>query len=165
MKRKEPILPEAGQESVWAYPRPPRLEPVRKRLRVIFNGVTLADTTQGQRVLETSHPPVYYFPLQDVAMERLRATSGTSICEWKGSAHYYDVDADSKRAKHAAWAYHETTPGFIAIKDHLAFYAHLMDACFVGEELARPQPGFFYGGWITKDIVGPFKGERGTEGW
>jgi uncharacterized protein (DUF427 family) len=165
MKRKEFVLPEAGQESVWAYPRPPRLEPVMKRLRVVFNGVTLADTTQGKRVLETSHPPVYYFPPQDVAMEHLKAASGTSICEWKGIASYYDVNVGGRRVNHAAWAYRETTPGFVAIKDHLAFYAHLMDACFVGDELARPQPGLFYGGWITNDVVGPFKGEPGTDGW
>ncbi len=165
MNRKQPVPPKAGQEFRLGLPRPPRLELAEKRLRVVFNGVTLADTTQGKRVLETSHPPVYYFPPQDVVMERLSAAAGTSICEWKGVATYYDLTIGDRRANHAAWAYRETTPGFIAIKDHLAFYAQLMDACFVGDELARPQPGLFYGGWVTNEIVGPYKGEPGTEGW
>jgi uncharacterized protein (DUF427 family) len=165
MRPKGYIPPDASQESVWDYPRPPRLESVKKRLRVIFNGITLADTTQGKRVLETSHPPVYYFPPDDVSLEHILSVSGTSFCEWKGTAHYYDVEAVGKRVTRAAWAYHDPTPDFVPIKDHLAFYGHLMDACFVGGEQARPQPGSFYGGWITNDIIGPFKGEPGTEGW
>ena len=163
MNRKN--LRNAVQESVWDYPRPPRWEPVEKRLRVIFNGITLADTTHGKRVLETSHPPVYYFPMADVRVELLRAGSRMSVCEWKGTARYFDVEVDGKRVTDAGWAYHDPTPEFVAIKDHLAFYGHSMDACFVGDELARPQPGSFYGGWITDDIAGPFKGEPGTAGW
>lgn len=158
-------VPGSGQESVWDYPRPPRLEPVAERLRVIFGGVTLAETTRGRRVLETSHPPVYYFPPADVRMEHLIPARGGSFCEWKGTARYYDVCLDDRRAVKAAWAYPDPTPVFLSIKDHLAFYPHLMDACFVGDEQARPQPGQFYGGWITDAIVGPFKGAPGSAGW
>lgn len=165
MRQKGYIRPRAGQESVWDYPRPPRLESVKKRLRVVFNGITLADTTRGKRVLETSHPPVYYIPPDDVSLKHMLSVSGTSFCEWKGTAHYFDVEVAGKRVPHAAWAYHDPTPDFSGIKDHLAFYGHLMEACFVGEEQARPQPGSFYGGWITNDIVGPFKGELGTSTW
>lgn len=156
---------EAGQESVWDYPRPPRLEPVEKRLRVVFGGVTLADTICGIRVLETSHPPVYYFPAEDVRMEHLVPVSDTSFCEWKGRARYYDIQVGGRRAAKAAWSYPAPMPDFLAIRDHFAFYPHLMDACFVGDEQARPQAGSFYGGWITEAIVGPFKGGPGSAGW
>jgi uncharacterized protein (DUF427 family) len=132
---------------------------------VILAGVTLADTMHGKRVLETSHPPVYYFPAQHVRMQCLVAVSGSSFCEWKGMARYFDAVVAGKRVPRAAWAYPDPMPDFVAITDYLAFYAHLMDACFVGDEQARPQPGSFYGGWITKDIVGPFKGGPGTAGW
>jgi uncharacterized protein (DUF427 family) len=141
------------------------LERVDKRLRVVLDGVTLADTTQGKRVLETSHPPVYYFPAADVRVHYLLAGIGSSFCEWKGTAHYFDVNVAGKFVRRAAWAYADPAPDFVAIKNHLAFYAQMMDACFVGDEQARPQPGFFYGGWITNDIIGPFKGEPGTAGW
>jgi uncharacterized protein (DUF427 family) len=156
---------EAGQESVWEYPRPPRLELVEKRLRVVFNGVTLAETLWGKRVLETSHPPVYYFPPADVRMEHLVPARETSFCEWKGWAHYFDIEIGGRRAAKAAWTYPDPTPDFLAIKHYLAFYAHPMDACFVGDEQARPQPGQFYGGWITDAIVGPFQGGPETSGW
>jgi uncharacterized protein (DUF427 family) len=136
-----------------------RLERVDKRLRVVLQGVTLADTTQGKRVLETSHPPVYYFPAADVGMHYLLAGSASSFCEWKGTARYFDVNVAGKLVRRAAWAYPDPTSDFVAIKDHLAFYAQMMDACFVGDEQASPQPGSFYGGWITNDIIGPFKGE------
>jgi len=165
MKQKVDIPLNANQESVWGYPRPPRVEPVRKRLHVVFNGICLANTVQGQRILETSHPPVYYFPTKDVRMEHLVPASATSFCEWKGIACYFDIHVDSKRVNQAAWAYPDPTADFIAIKEYIAFYGHLMDACFVGDELARPQPGSFYGGWITNNIIGPFKGEPGTAGW
>ncbi len=157
--------PGPGQESVWAYPRPPRLEPVHKRLRVVLDGITVAETRHGSRVLETSHPPVYYFPPADVRMEHLIPVSGSSFCEWKGRARYYDVVVGDRRAERAAWAYPDPVPAFRALKDHVAFYPHLMDACFVEDEQARPQPGGFYGGWITGDIVGPFKGGPGSTGW
>ncbi len=165
MQRIQRVPPGPGQELVWDYPRPPRLEAVAKRLRVVFAGVTIADTTRGQRVLETGHPPVYYFPIEDVRIQHLVPVSGTSFCEWKGIARYFDVDVAGRQVGRAAWTYPDPTPGFTAIRDHLAFYGHSMDACWVGDEQARPQPGSFYGGWITTDIAGPFKGGPGTAGW
>jgi uncharacterized protein (DUF427 family) len=161
--RLDPTGP--GQESVWDYPRPPRLEPVAQRLRVVLGGETIADTTSGWRVLETSHPPVYYLPPWDVRPGALVSAAGRSLCEWKGAATYFDVTGGGARVRRAAWGYPDPTKPFLPIRDHVAFYPGAMDACFLGDERARPQPGGFYGGWITADIVGPFKGEPGTEGW
>lgn len=163
--RPTPVKPAIGQESVWDYPRPPRLEPANKHIRIIFNGVVIAETRRAMRVLETSHPPVYYIPPDDIRMEFLRAGTGRSICEWKGEAAYYTVEVEGKRAENAGWCYPNPTRDFGAIKDHVAFYAAPMDACLVDGERVRPQPGNFYGGWITDDIVGPFKGEPGSIGW
>ena len=162
---RQRVEPGPGQESVWDYPRPPRVERAEKQIQVVFNGVVIADSRGAWRVLETSHPPVYYIPPQDVRMDCLRPAAGGSFCEWKGQAGYYDVRVGDKTAANAAWYYPRPTPAFASIKDHLAFYARLMDACYVNGELVQPQPGEFYGGWITKDIVGPFKGEPGTWGW
>ena len=159
------VQPGPGQESAWDYPRPPRLEATSRRLRVIFNGVTVAETTRGWRVLETSHPPVYYFPPDDVAREHLRAAAGGSFCEWKGSARYYDVVVGDRAAPRAAWYYPVPTPAFEPIRDAVAFYRAPMDECWVDEERAGLQPGGFYGGWVTGDVVGPFKGAPGTSGW
>jgi uncharacterized protein (DUF427 family) len=152
-------------ESVWDYPRPPRIEPVSKRIQVIFNGVLLADTTRAKRVLETSHPPVYYIPPSDLRREFLSAGAGGSWCEWKGEARYFDLAVSGKRLPRAAWSYPHPIPAFAAIRGHFAFYAGPLDACLVGGEKARPQPGGFYGGWITGEIAGPFKGSPGTELW
>jgi uncharacterized protein (DUF427 family) len=160
-----PIVPAPGQESVWDYPRPPRLEPTDKRIRIIFNGQTIADTTRAYRVLETSHPPVYYIPPEDIQMACLRPCNGRSVCEWKGPAAYYTVEVDGRRAENVAWTYPNPTASFAPIKDYVAFYAAPMDVCLVDGEAARPQPGNFYGGWVTDDVVGPFKGEPGTMGW
>lgn len=160
-----PIEPQPGQESVWDYPRPPRLERVDRRLQILFAGQTLADTRQAWRVLETSHPPVYYMPPGDIQMAFLKEADGGSWCEWKGQASYYDVVVGDRVAPGAAWTYRRPAPAFGQIKDHVAFYAWAMDACLVDGEKVRPQPGRFYGGWITADIVGPFKGEPGTSGW
>lgn len=155
-----------GQESVWDYPRPPRLEPCPRRIRVEFAGQVVADTTRALRVLETSHPPVYYIPPDDIRREFLRASpTRSSVCEWKGRAVYHSIEVGGRRARDVAWSYPDPTPAFAAIRDHLAFYASKLDACFVDEEQVRPQPGDFYGGWITRDIVGPFKGEPGSWGW
>ena len=165
MSRPKPLPLKPRQESVWDYPRPPRLEPVKKRLRVVFNGVTVADTTHGKRVFETSHPPVYYVPRDEIRMGYLRVAKGSSFCEWKGQARYFGIDVNGKYVERAAWSYPKPTAAFIGIRDHVAFYCHLMDVCFVGDEQAGPQPGSFYGGWVTGDIVGPFKGEAGTAGW
>jgi uncharacterized protein (DUF427 family) len=163
--RPKPIPPAPGQESVWDYPRPPRLEQTQRHIQVIFNGVTIADTRRAWRVLETSHPPTYYIPPEDIRMEYLQPGHGRSFCEWKGPAGYYTIVVNDKRAENAGWAYPNPTPGFASIRSHVAFYAGLMDACFVDGERVRPQPGDFYGGWITGDVVGPFKGEPGSWGW
>ncbi len=159
------IEPGPGQESVWDYPRPPRLEESSKHLQIIFNRVTIADTRRPQRVLETSHPPVYYISPDDIQMQYLHRTSRQSWCEWKGQAGYYTVAVGDKEAVNAAWFYPDPTQVFEAIKGYVAVYPSLMDACYVDGELVQAQPGDFYGGWITKDIVGPFKGGAGTWGW
>ena len=159
------IDPELGQESVWGYPRPPRLEPVQARLRVVLGGATIADTTAGMRVLETSHPPNYYFPLGDVRAEALSIDQGSSWCEWKGLAHYYIVRGGDRAVPRAAWGYADPTLAYRELREMVAFYPALMDECWVDGELASPQPGTFYGGWITKAVVGPFKGEPGSHSW
>lgn len=159
------IEPGPGQESVWDYPRPPRLEDATRRVRVIFNSVTIADSRRAKRVLETSHPPVYYIPPEDIKMEYLSTVGRTSYCEWKGQARYYSVTVGEKRVDAAAWFYPEPTPGFAGIENYVAFYPGKMDACYLDDELVQPQEGNFYGGWITSDIIGPFKGSPGTVGW
>jgi uncharacterized protein (DUF427 family) len=159
------IEPSSGQESVWDYPRPPRLEDSPKHIQIVFNGVTIADTKRAKRVLETSHPPVYYLPPEDLKMEYLSSTNQGAFCEWKGRAIYYTISVGEKQATNVAWSYPNPTLNFTSIKNYLAFYAQLMDACYVNGELVQPQPGNFYGGWITSDIVGPFKGAAGTWGW
>jgi uncharacterized protein (DUF427 family) len=159
------IQPGPGQESVWDYPRPPRLEDCPKHIQVVFDGVTIADTQRAKRVLETSHPPVYYIPPEDIRMEHLIEAPGTSWCEWKGQARYYTVVVGERRAEKAAWSYPQPTPAFEGIRDHVAFHAGLVDRCTVDGERVQPQPGGFYGGWITSDVVGPFKGGPGTRGW
>jgi uncharacterized protein (DUF427 family) len=159
------IEPAAGQESVWDYPRPPRLESVGERLQVMFNGETIADTVGAFRVLETSHPPVYYLPPGDVAQHFLRAAPGTSWCEFKGHAKYWSLDVNGKLADRAAWSYPEPSRAYAQIARYLAFYAFRVDECWVGDERVQPQQGDFYGGWITSRVVGPFKGSPGTRGW
>ncbi len=163
--RPQPIPPGPGQESVWDYPRPPRLEPTTKHIRVVLNGVTVAETRRAWRVLETSHPPVYYIPPQDIRADCLKPGAGRSFCEWKGEAGYYTLEVDGRRAENVGWNYPNPTPAFAPIRDHVAFYAAPLDGCFVDGERVTPQPGGFYGGWITADVVGPFKGEAGTMGW
>lgn len=163
--RPAPVPPGEGEESVWDYPRPPRLERAAQRLRVVFAGRTIVDTLEGWRVLETSHPPTYYVPPGAVAPGALGPPRPAGICEWKGRAVLFDVEAGGQRAQGAAWAYPDPTPDFRAIAGFLAFYAGAMEACFVGEARVEPQPGRFYGGWITPGIVGPFKGGPGSMGW
>ena len=152
-------------ESVWDYPRPPRIEKVSKHVQVFINGRQIADTKAAFRVLETSHPPTYYVPPEDIRTGVLRPNGRGSRCEWKGQAHYYDVVLGNARADNAAWSYPAPAPAFVNLRNHVAFYAHRMDACFVGEERVEAQPGDFYGGWITGKIVGPFKGTPGTRFW
>lgn len=157
--------PNPGQESVWDYPRPPRAELTTRHVRVIFNDETIADTHRAIRVLETSHPPVYYIPVQDVRMEYLSATSHHTFCEFKGTASYWTLTVADNRLENAAWSYPNPTSDFESIKDYVAFYPGKMDACYIDDERVQPQEGDFYGGWITSDIVGPFKGGAGTRGW
>ena len=165
MFRPQKIQPHEGQESVWDYPRPPRLELCDKQIKIIFNGLTIVDTKKAYRVLETSHPPHYYIPPEDIKMEYLQPTQKQSFCEWKGPANYYSVSVNDKQAVNVAWYYPNPTPEFAAIKNYPAFYADPMDECLVDGETVTPQPGNFYGGWITSDIVGPFKGGPGSWGW
>ena len=141
-----------GSESVWDYPRPPRLESVSARVRIVFAGETIADTTEAYRVLETSHPPNYYLPADAFVAGALVPARGSSHCEWKGEARYYDVAAGGRVASRAAWGYDRPTAGFVPITGHVAVYAGPMDACLVGDDEVTPQPGGFYGG-------------PGTDGW
>jgi uncharacterized protein (DUF427 family) len=159
------IVPGEGQESVWDYPRPPRLEPVSARIIARFGGVTIADTTAAYRVLETSHPPVYYLPPGDIAPGVIEPVSGTSFCEFKGVATYVTIAAGGRRAERAGWRYQNPTGAFTPIAGFIAFYASKLDEALVGGEQVDSQEGDFYGGWITSHIVGPFKGAPGTLGW
>jgi uncharacterized protein (DUF427 family) len=165
MKTPRRIEPGPGQESVWDYPRPPRLEPSTRRIRVLFAGEVIADTTRALRVLETSHPPVYYIPPQDLQTRWLERSSRSSFCEFKGRARYHGIKVGDRRSADAAWSYPDPTPRFEPIRDHLAFYPSRVDECWVDEERVEAQPGDFYGGWITSEVVGPFKGDPGTWGW
>ena len=165
MNRLPRVKPGPGQESVWDYPRPPKLEKVSDTLRVVFAGETVASTGNGFRVLETSHPPVYYITPGDIRQDFLVAAGGQSFCEYKGVATYWSLDVGGTRSDRAAWSYPDPTPPFAAIRDYLAFYATRVDECRVGDERVQPQDGDFYGGWITSRIVGPFKGAAGTRGW
>lgn len=157
--------PAADQESVWDYPRPPRLEATSKRLEVTFAGVVIASTVRGHRVLETSHPPTYYIPPEDVAGDHLVVNPRRTLCEFKGVARYYDLVVGARRSVAAAWCYPEPTPPFAAITGHFVFYASRVDRCSVDGELVEAQAGDFYGGWVTSNIVGPFKGLPGSERW
>lgn len=164
------IEPLPGQESVCDYPRPPRLEPFSKTIAIIFNGVTIAQSDRTMRVLETSHPPTYYIPPEDVVAAYLEVDPRQTYCEWKGRANYYNLvvtntDGVDRRLEQVAWSYPDPTPSFRAIQGYLSFYAEPMDACWVDGELVQPQPGNFYGGWVTSNIVGPFKGGVGSWGW
>ena len=162
------VVPRAagpGQESVWDYPRPPRLEPTTARVRIVFDGVVVADSPRAFRVLETSHPPGYYIPTTAWRPGALVPADGASVCEWKGTARYFDVVAGDAVAPRAAWGYPRPAPAFAAIADCVSVYPGLMDRCEVGGVAVAAQEGGFYGGWITPDIVGPFKGGPDTWGW
>jgi uncharacterized protein (DUF427 family) len=153
-------------ESVWDYPRPPRLEPVPQRIRVRHRGVTVADTVKALRILETSHPPVYYIPSEDVAADLLRpSASRQSFCEFKGLASYWDLVMEGSTIHDVAWSYAQPVATYAQLAGHLAFYASKVEECWVGEERVMPQAADFYGGWITANLRGPFKGAPGTLGW
>ena len=152
-------------ESVWEYPRPPHLEPTPRRIRVVVAGVTLADTHRALRLLETSHPPTYYLPPDDVRMDLLRPAMGSSFCEWKGQARYLEAVVGERRVARVAWSYDRPNAAYGPLARHLAFYASRVDEAWVDDERVAPQPGDFYSGWITSNLVGPFKGGPGTSGW
>ena len=161
----ERIPPGPGQESVWDYPRPPRVEPSDETIEIRLGGTVVARTDRSLRVLETSHPPTYYLPLEAFAKGVLQPVGGTTYCEWKGTASYYDVVTTGRVAARAAWTYPEPTQGFEALRAHVAVMPAAMDSCTVDGEAVTPQEGGFYGGWITSRVVGPFKGAPGTRGW
>ncbi len=156
-------------ESVWDYPRPPRLEPTARRLRIVHRGVVIADATSAFRILETSHPPVYYLPPADIAMHLLKpSTRRGSFCEFKGIAQYWNLALTGENTElvpDVAWSYAQPTGSYAALAGYLAFYASRVDECTVDGERVLAQPGDFYGGWITSDLTGPFKGAPGTLGW
>jgi uncharacterized protein (DUF427 family) len=163
--KTRPAEPGPGQESVWEYPRPPKVERTTKHVRVVLDGVTIADTHRAVRVLETSHPPSYYIPPEDVRREFLTTSATRTTCEFKGRARYFSLQVGDRSVQDVAWTYPAPSPGYEAIRDHVAFYPSRVDACYVGDERVQAQEGDFYGGWITADIVGPFKGGAGTAGW
>jgi uncharacterized protein (DUF427 family) len=158
----DPVGP--GQESVWDYPRPPRVEPCRRAVRVEHAGVVVASSTAALRVLETAGPPTVYVPPTDVAWEHLRDGRGSSLCEWKGHARYHDVVVGGDVVPDAAWSYPDPWSPYEALAGFVAFYPGRV-ACWLGDERVRPQEGPYYGGWVTDEVVGPWKGRPGTEGW
>ncbi|HEV2128945.1 MAG TPA: DUF427 domain-containing protein [Thermomicrobiales bacterium] len=165
MQRPQPLPVTVGQESVWDYPRPPRMEPDSRRVIVRFNDEVVADSTRTHRVLETSHPPLFYIPPEDVRVELLNANGEQTWCEFKGDAHYYDLAVGDRVSRSAAWCYPEPAKGYEAIQYAIAFYPSRVDECTVDGEIVEAQAGDFYGGWITSEIIGPFKGGPGTQGW
>lgn len=157
-------VPGPDQESVWDYPRPPAIDPDSRLVRVIAEGQTLAETRRAVRILETASPPTFYIPREDVRMDLLETGRGASLCEWKGSASYWALRSADGRPVHVAWSYETPFPEFASIGGHLSFYPSRVE-CYVDSHRVRPQPGDFYGGWITPEVVGPFKGDPGTGGW
>jgi uncharacterized protein (DUF427 family) len=154
------------QESVWDYPRPPGLVPCERRVRVEHGGVVVADSERALRVLETASPPTIYVPAADVKTGLLEhAPHKQTFCGWKGEASYFHLRGEEGVAEHAVWTYREPKEPYGALRDHYAFYAGRVDACFLDDERVKPQGGAFYGGWVTAEIAGPYKGEPGTEGW
>ncbi len=160
-----PVPPGPGQESVWDYPRPPRVEPSEELVEVRLGGRVIARSSRTLRVLETSHPPTYYLPADAFEPGVLRPVAGRTHCEFKGVAAYYDLVAGDAVAERAAWTYPSPTPGFESVRGHVAVMPGAVDSCTVDGEVVRPQEGGFYGGWVTSRVVGPFKGGPGTWGW
>jgi len=156
------VLPE---ENVWDYPRPPRLECVAWPVVIRFGGVEIANSTQSYRILETSHPPTYYIPQSDIRMDLMAPAPGSSFCEFKGHANYWSLQVDNRESASAAWSYPSPTVAYSDIADCLSFYANAVDECQVGAMTVIPQDGSFYGGWITPNLTGPFKGGPGTLTW
>ena len=154
-----------GQESVWSYPRPAVPQPSHRHLKVVHRDVIIADTRKGIRTLETSHPPSYYFPPGDIAPFVLQPSRRRSFCEWKGEAIYFDVLVYAETLRDVAWSYPDPNAAFRSLRNHVAFYAGPFDGCFVDDERVTPQPGSYYGGWITTHVAGPFKGTPGSGSW
>jgi len=161
--KPDPVQP--GQESVWDYPRPPRVEPSSETVEVHLGGEVVARSTATYRVLETSHPPTYYLPVSAFTDGVLRPVEGTTFCEWKGAASYYDLVVGGGTAPRAGWTYPSPSQGFGVLLDHVAVMPALVDECTVDGERVVAQPGGFYGGWITSRVAGPFKGVPGSWGW
>lgn len=161
----ERVEPGPGQESVWDYPRPPRVEEASRVVRIVFAGEDIVRSEKALRVLETAGPPTYYIPRGDVLVECLVPVDRTTVCEWKGEASYFDLQWKGQSSRRAAWYYPDPYPGYEQIAGYVSFYPGRVDAAYLDDELVTPQPGRFYGGWITKDIVGPFKGDPGGESW
>ena len=153
------------EENVLDYPRPATCERTPHRIRVVYGGETIVDTTEAWRVLETYHPPTYYVPREAVRPGVLQPNGRTSLCEWKGRANYFDALLGDRRNANVAWCYPNPTEHFEPIRNYLAFYDEPMDACYVDDERVRAQPGNFYGGWVTANLVGPIKGAPGTTHW
>ena len=165
MRRVDPEVPGPGQESVWDYPRPPRVETSSETIEIRLGGQVIARTDRSLRVLETSHPPAYYLPVDDFVPGVLRPIGGSTFCEWKGVANYFDLVTPTATATRAAWTYADPTGGFDGIRDHVSVMPGAVDACLVDGEVVRAQQGGFYGGWITDRVTGPFKGGPGSHGW
>ena len=159
------VEPGPGQLSVWDFPRPPDLVQWHEDVTITLAGELIAETTEAWCVLETSHPPTYYLPPDAFRDGSLQPADGTTFCEWKGTARYLDLVAGDWVAPRAAWTYPSPTERFGALRDHVAVYPAAMDACTVDGVAVLPQPGGFYGGWVTPRVVGPFKGDPGTQGW
>lgn len=154
------------EESVWDYPRPPAVVPCERRVRIQHGDVVVAESESALRVLETASPPTIYIPAADVRTDLLEDAPGKhSVCEWKGRASYFHLGGGAGRVEHAAWTYPEPKAAYAELRDHYAFYAGRVDACFLDDERVTPQGGDFYGGWVTAEVVGPYKGEPGSEGW
>ena len=159
----DPVRP--GQRSVWSFPRPAIAEPCAAHVRIEHRGQLIADTRHSVCTFETSHPPSYYIPPDAIAPGVLRRAAGSTFCEWKGSALYWDVVIGDHVLPRVGWSYPDPTPPFASLRDHIAFYAAPFDCCLVDGEAVVAQPGNFYGGWITGELAGPFKGIAGSMGW
>ena len=157
-------VPGPGQESVWDYPRPPRLVDDQRLVEIFYQQRCIVSTERSKRVLETAHPPSFYIPTSDVDLNYLLRARGSSFCEWKGEAEYFSIKVGDSLVERCAWSYRDPFPEFSQIRSFFCFYPHLLD-CFVNGEKVKPQPGGFYGGWITSELVGPFKGEPGSQAW
>ena len=159
------VEPTEGQESVWDYPRPPSVEPVTVPVRIELGGITLAESHRAVRVLETASAPAIYVPSTDIRMDLLRPDTAGAVCEWKGPWVYWNIVTPEHTSPRAAWGYTDPWSGYEAIRDCLSFYLGRVDACWLGDQKVESQPGGFYGGWVTPEIVGPMKGGPGSQGW